>query len=243
MRVVNILDVPVSCCSREDLLSQVITWCREEQRRTITYVNAHCLNLAQSDPGYHQLLNQCDLVYADGVSVVWASRLLGGCPLEKITGRDWIYDFCRLAARRDIRVFILAGEPGIADRAGRVLRRQFPDLKVVGTHSGFLTERGQEAVLSQIEDASPDMIFVGMGAPLQEKWIWEHREEMSASVCWAVGALFDYVAGEEPPVPSWMERMALEWLWRFFVDPSGKWKRYLVGNPVFLFRLLRSLLR
>jgi exopolysaccharide biosynthesis WecB/TagA/CpsF family protein len=100
-----------------------------------------------------------------------------------------------------------------------------------------------EEVLVDIGRSNPQVVFVGMGAPLQEKWIAAHREEINAPVCWAVGALFDFVAGVEYRVPAWMNRLALEWLWRFLIDPSGKWKRTLVGNPVFVARVLRQKFR
>jgi N-acetylglucosaminyldiphosphoundecaprenol N-acetyl-beta-D-mannosaminyltransferase len=86
----------------------------------------------------------------------------------------------------------------------------------------------------------PDVTFVGMGIPDQEKWIDRQREYIPSSVCWGVGALFDYVAGVELPVPNWMNHLALEWLWRLLIDPGGKWKRYLLGNPVFAFRVFRQ---
>ena len=82
-----------------------------------------------------------------------------------------------------------------------------------------------------------------MGTPLQEKWLAAHRHQINAPVCWAVGALFDYVAGEEAPVPDWLDRINLEWLWRLLVNPLDKWKRYLIGNPIFLLRILRQKLQ
>lgn len=242
MKTVNILDVEVSCFKRNELLEQIISWAEEGTRKTITYVNAHCLNLSARQSNYRELLNQTDLIYADGVSVVWASRLLGGCPLEKITGRDWIYDFCALASQKKLRIYILAGKPGVVQHANANLTQQFPDLKIVGWHNGYLDKDSRTHVLQSIKETNADVLFVGMGAPFQEQWIAKHREEISAPVCWGVGALFDYVAGQEPPVPGWLEYLALEWLWRLVVDPLGKWRRYLVGNPLFLYRLFRRLL-
>lgn len=242
MKTIQILGVEISCLGRRALLKQVITWAREGKQRTITYVNAHCFNIATTNDNYHTLLNQTDLVYADGISIVWASKLLGRCSLEKITGRDWIYDFCELAAQAQLHICILAGKEGIAQTAQENLTQQYPNLKIVGAESGYLDANRTVEVIANINALAPDIVFVGMGTPQQEAWVAAHREELNVPVFWSVGALFDYVAGHEPPVPDWLNKLALEWFWRLLVDPLGKWRRYLIGNPLFLYRLLRSML-
>jgi len=106
---VNILDVNVSCLDVKGIFACVKEWVEGDLRKTILYVNAHCLNIASKDNYYRMLLNQTDIVYADGISVVWSSRILGGCELKKNTGADWIEDFCRFAEHESIRIYILAG--------------------------------------------------------------------------------------------------------------------------------------
>jgi N-acetylglucosaminyldiphosphoundecaprenol N-acetyl-beta-D-mannosaminyltransferase len=240
LRAVEILGVRVSCASREDVLQLPLDWAMGEGKRTIFYVNAHCLNLATREPTYRATLNQADLVYSDGVGVVWASRWLGGCPLEKVTGRDWIHDFSAQAAQSNLRIYLLAGTQEIIEKAQQNLIRQHTELKIVGTRNGYFEEAESDALIEEINQAAPQILLVGMGTPRQEKWLADHRDQIQAPVCWAVGALFDYVAGVEPPVPGWLNRLNLEWLWRLLVDPLGKWRRYLIGNPLFLYRLLRQ---
>jgi len=231
--------VRVSCATRADVLRIPLEWASQPQRRTILYVNAHCLNLAAADGAYRAILNAADLVYSDGISVVWAARWLGGCQLEKVTGRDWIHDFSALAARNGVRLYVLAGSAGCAATACRNLEQRYPDLQITGFHHGYFEEAETPDLLAEINRAAPDVLLVGMGTPRQEKWLAKHRECIQAPVCWAVGALFDYVAGDEPPVPAWLNRLNLEWLWRLLIDPSGKWRRYLLGNPLFVARLLQ----
>jgi N-acetylglucosaminyldiphosphoundecaprenol N-acetyl-beta-D-mannosaminyltransferase len=240
MDKVNILGAPVTCAGKDLLLEQAQVWSRQRQARLITYVNAHCLNVAHTDPAYLELLKTADLVYADGFSVVFAARFLYGARLEKITGRDWIYDFSRMAAEADLKVYILAGRPGVAQKAGSRLRQAFPGLQIVGARDGYFIGCSEEEVLREIRELRPQVVLVGMGIPLQEKWLAVHRTEIQAPVCWAVGALFDYVAGFEPPVPYWLNALAMEWLWRLILDPTGKWRRYLVGLPLFALRLIRQ---
>ena len=211
--------------------------------RTVLYVNAHCLSIASTDSSYHRLLNRADLVYPDGISVVWAGRWLGSACLHKITGADWINNVCEGALNRGLRLYILAGKPGVPQAARAALLKRYPGLEIVGACDGFFIEKNEADVLNEINQTAPDIIFVGMGAPLQEKWIAAHRLEIHAPVCWAVGALFDYVAGVEPRVPAWLNSLAMEWLWRLLIDPAGKWRRYLIGNPLFLYRILRQKLK
>jgi N-acetylglucosaminyldiphosphoundecaprenol N-acetyl-beta-D-mannosaminyltransferase len=237
---VNVLGVKVSCLGKQDILQIVFQWAFEERLRVITYVNANCLNVASANSTYHAMLNQADLVYPDGISVVWASRFLGGSKLEKVTGRDWIFDFCELAAACHLRFYILAGAPGVAEQARSNLLARWPALQLVGASDGYFAVKSETQVLQELALAAPQVLLVGMGAPRQEQWLAAHRTEIPAPVCWGVGALFDYVAGVEPAVPAWMNSLALEWLWRLMVDPGGKWRRYLLGNPAFAARLVRQ---
>jgi N-acetylglucosaminyldiphosphoundecaprenol N-acetyl-beta-D-mannosaminyltransferase len=238
----NILDVKVACINREQLLLMVDEWAGQADKKTILYTNAHCLNVASQDVKYRELLNQADLVYADGVSVVWSSRLLGGCSIEKITGADWIDDYCSLAQGRELRTFILAGKSGIAQKAAKNLMVHYPKLHIVGVCDGFFEEGGADeaALIAEINRAHPHVVFVGMGVPRQEKWLAAQRTRIEAPVCWAIGALFDYVAGIEPRVPRWLDSIGMEWFWRLLVDPKGKWRRYIIGNPLFVYRVLHQ---
>jgi len=185
---------------------------------------------------YLKILQSMDLVYPDGISIVWGSRLLGGCKLKKMTGADWIFNFCQLAERSGISIYIIAGKPGVAKHACKSLINKYPKLKICGIRDGYYSEISEDDLIDEINNVSPDVVFVGMGVPIQEEWIDSHRAEISAPVCWGVGALFDYVAGIEPRVPPWMNKLGLEWLWRLIVDPLGKWKRYLIGNLSFISR-------
>lgn len=240
---VDILGVRVSCATRNDVLQLPFEWSRQERKRTIFYVNAHCLNLAAKEPAYRTTLNQADLVYSDGISVVWAARWLGGCFLEKVTGRDWIHDFCAQAVQNQLRIYLLAGTQKIIEKAQQNLIHQHPGLEIAGARNGFFADAESAGLIEEINRTGPQVLLVGMGAPRQEKWLIDYRDQIQAPVCWAVGALFDYVAGEEPPVPGWLNWLNLEWLWRLLVDPIGKWQRYLIGNPLFLYRLLCQKIR
>jgi N-acetylglucosaminyldiphosphoundecaprenol N-acetyl-beta-D-mannosaminyltransferase len=236
------LGVNVSCVDEPTVLNLVKTWCQQSTLRTVFYVNAHCINISVEDNRYREILNQADLVYPDGIGVVWASFLLNGCQLEKITGRDWIEDFCSMANDNGFSIYILAGKPGIAQKAKKNLLKKTSQLQIIGTHNGYLSSKESIDIIEDINKKSPDVLLVGMGAPIQEIWIYRNRKQLKVPVCWAVGAMFDYVAGIEPPVPPLLNAMALEWLWRLLLDPRHKWKRYVLGIPKFLYRLIHQVI-
>lgn len=243
LEYVQINGVQVACLTQADLLDRVLEWASGGQPRSVFYVNAHCINHAQDDPVYRDILACADLVYADGVSIVWAGRMLGGCRLVKMTGAAWIDGYCSLAEQSALRTFILAGEPGVAQTAAARLIERYPGMQIVGVADGFIQERDENQVLSEVNSSGAEVLMVGMGVPRQELWIARHRERIHARVCWGVGALFDYVAGVERRAPGWMDSAGLEWLWRLMVDPAKKWKRYLLGNPKFALRVLQERLR
>lgn len=235
---IEILGVPVACVDWQQLISQVQVWVEQDQYRTVYYANAHTLNLAYQQPEFRSLLYNGDLVYADGRSVVWAGRWLWGVQLTKLTGARWIDLFCQHARDRGWRIYLLGGKAGIASQAAGSFIAQYDGLMVVGAADGYFQEKNEREVLEEIEALKPDVILVGMGSPRQERWLAAHREQIAAPVCWAVGALLDYAAGAERRAPGWLDRLGLEWAWRLGLDPGGKWRRYLLGNPLFVSRVI-----
>jgi N-acetylglucosaminyldiphosphoundecaprenol N-acetyl-beta-D-mannosaminyltransferase len=239
-RTVDILNVRVACLDFNGILDQVQDWLPRKERRTILYANAHCLNTACDDRQLGSALDRADLVYADGVSVVWASRLLGGCQLVKMTGADWIWPFCAWAQQQGVSLYILGGRPEVGSQAQNILLARYPNLKILGCADGFFQEKSEAEVIQEINTLCPQLLFIGMGTPNQEKWLAARRAVLDVPVCWAVGALFDYVAGDERRVPPWLYSLGLEWLWRLWLNPREKWRRYLLGNPRFVWRVLRQ---
>lgn len=240
IRSVEILGVPIACITREGLFHTVFTWAAQAEKRTICYANAHVLNTAKNDHSLLSILKQADLVYADGISVVLAGRYLYNITLEKLTARAWIHDFAARAAKNGTKLYLFGGMQGVSQRAATQLNLAHPDLQIVGCEAGVFSPDQEKSIVDQINQAQPDILFVGLGSPLQEKWMERNRHALVVPVCWGVGALFDYLAGDEKPVPARIDQLGLEWLWRLGMNPRGKWMRYLLGNPLFLWRILRQ---
>jgi len=224
-----------------NLVEQTVRAAQTGQHRMVLYANIHVLNTACGDPDLRRILNQADIVYCDGAGVQLGARLLGHCLPERMTGADWIEPLCAACAEKGVSLYFLGARPGVAAEAAARLRARHPGLRIVGAHHGYLADPAVCAgAIAAINAAHPDILLVGMGTPLQEKWIAAHRAELDVPVVWAVGALFDFVAGVQPRGPRWMLDHGLEWLCRLASDPRRLWHRYIVGNPLFILRVLKQ---
>jgi N-acetylglucosaminyldiphosphoundecaprenol N-acetyl-beta-D-mannosaminyltransferase len=187
-------------------------------------------------------LGQADLVYCDGAGVRLGARILGATIPRRMTGADFVWDLAALAADRGHSIFWLGGREGVARRAAERLVQRYPDLRIAGTHHGYFDRSGAEteAVVTTINDSQPTIVLVGLGTPTQEVWAIRHRGDILAPVVWCIGATADFVAGELPRAPRWMLDNGLEWLHRMWTEPRRMFRRYVVGNPLFVARMMRQ---
>jgi exopolysaccharide biosynthesis WecB/TagA/CpsF family protein len=195
------------------------------------------VNLACDDPTYHQTLQRADPVLRDGVGVEIGARLLKKRLAHNFVGTDFVPGLLRHLAPEPVRVFLFGAEPGIAERAADALRALGPYIRIVGTVGGY---GAFSRVADRVRAARPDVLLVALGNPLQERWIDEHQASLGVPVSIGVGALFDYLAGRVPRAPGWVLRLRAEWLFRLVVEPKRLWRRYVMGNPRFMWRVLRS---
>lgn len=243
-RRVEILGVGVDPLEVGELHRRLARAVRREEHALFLNVNAHALNLLYEDEELRSFFGRAQVVFCDGAGVMLAARLLGRRIPERITYADWIWRLASLAAAEGFTLYFLGGRPGVADEAARNLRRLNPGLEVRGTHHGYFDHRAgspqNEAVIKQINTASPDILLVGMGMPLQERWLMENWERIDARVALTGGAVFDYASGRLRRGPRLLTDNGLEWLARLFIEPRRLWRRYLIGNPLFLWRVLRQ---
>lgn len=193
-----------------------------------------------NDDEFRRCYCAADLVFADGMPLVWSARLLRRRLRARVTGVDLMAELCGLAALRGYRCFLLGAKQETLSETERVLRQRFPSMQIAGSHHGYFDDSGQ--VLKLIEQAQPQLLFVGMGSPRQERWIAEHRAQLPGVVL-PVGGSFDVLAGARRRAPRLMQRTGLEWTWRLAQEPLRLWKRYLLEDMMFLklfFRELRT---
>lgn len=224
------------------LLQCIINAGQQDKKSIIANVNVHAMNLAYELDGYRDFLNQADVVFCDGFGVALATRLTGQSISAKHrhTCPDWIEDLAVACQEHNLSLFLLAGNPGIAETAAEKLKHLAPHLKIA-THQGYFKKTGAEndEVVSRINAFKPDILYVGFGMPLQEQWIQENIHQLEAKVFLPLGACLDFYAGQVYRGPGWLTDHGLEWLSRLFTEPRRLWHRYLVGNPLFIARVVK----
>jgi N-acetylglucosaminyldiphosphoundecaprenol N-acetyl-beta-D-mannosaminyltransferase len=199
--------------------------------------NAHHMVMLQNDELFREIYREAFLVVPDGVSLLWAAKLLGVRLRGRVNGTDLFEALCQKAANKGLRIFLLGGREGAAEKAARILESRHPGLQICGfccPPLGFENESSQaENVLAKVSASRPDLLFVGLGAPKQEYWIYRHLELLNVPVSIGVGVSFEFVAGIVARAPRWMQNAGLEWLHRVCVEPRRLWRRYLFSNAHF----------
>ena len=239
----RIFDIPVDLGQPDELMQRITGWVGEPgPTRKVMYVNAHVLNQSQENPELHEVLERADLVYCDGYGVRLAAQALDVEIPHRMTGADWIWDLATMCEADGQSLYLLGSEPGVTHAAAERLRQRFPKLNVAGSHHGYFADGSphDDRVIEDINLRKPDMVLVGMGTPRQELWVEHNAARLDCDVVWTVGALFDYVSGRVPRAPHWLADNGLEWIFRLAIEPQRMWRRYLLGNPVFLRRVFQS---
>lgn len=244
MPKVELLGVQVDDIGLLNLVDEIDQKIRSQERLLVAHVNVTGLNLAYQISWLKDFYNQCDRVYCDGMGVILGARLLGKRLQERFTLADWIWLLAERFSISGYSIFLLGSAPGVAIKAGARLQERFPDLKICGSHHGFFnkekTHSENENVLAKIREANPDLLLVGMGMPLQEKWLKENWQDINSRVAITCGALFEYLTGDLRRGPRWMTENYLEWLARIVISPKRYTGRYLRDNPLFLYRILKQ---
>ena len=235
-----IFEIPIDLAQPSDLLHTISGWASQGRTRRVMYVNAHVVNQSRATPGLGEALRRADLVYCDGYGVRLAARVLNRPVPHRMTGADWIWDLARLCEVTGHPLYLLGSEPPLAREAAARLRYRYPRLEVAGAHHGFfdVDSPHNERVIDDITEHRARIVLVGMGTPKQELWVDRYADQLDGAIVWTVGALFDYVSGRTPRAPRLLSDHGLEWSFRLALEPHRMWRRYLLGNPAFLKRVL-----
>ncbi len=236
---VSVLGVSVCKLTRDQAIEAVGRLAAEESCQMLAYVNAHTLNLAVHDDVLRAALNRSALVMNDGFGLNLAAKLRGECFPENLNGSDFTLRLLELAATNGWGVFFLGGEPGVAEEAAHRLQGRIANLHIVGVCHGF-TNESDESLVRRVKDAGTAMLLVALGSPQQETWIDRNLGATGALIGVGVGAFFDFSAGKVVRAPRWMNILGIEWCFRLMQEPRRLWRRYIVGNPLFLLRAWRD---
>jgi len=242
IRRVDVLGVGVSAIDMPMALDEIERWIVDGEHRYVCVTGVHGVMESQRDAELRRIHNASGLTTPDGMPMVWCGHRAGAHWMDRVYGPDLMLALCERAAERGWRNYFYGGKEGTAEVLARRLKERFPGLIVVGTESPpfrELTPQEHDVETARIREARPDLVWVGLSTPKQERWMSANVERLGVPALLGVGAAFDIHAGTLKQAPPWMQRSGLEWLYRLYREPRRLARRYLSNNPRFVFALAR----
>jgi N-acetylglucosaminyldiphosphoundecaprenol N-acetyl-beta-D-mannosaminyltransferase len=235
--MLNFFGVPIVNTTMGEAVEWVIARAAGEEKQLMAFVNPDCLNIAWGNEEYRTALRQAERVLPDGIGIHIGCRMLGEALRANVNGTDMFPLLCEAASAAGLPVYLLGARPGIARAAADNMVRRYPALRVAGARDGYFEPDEEGAVVDAINNSGARILLVAFGAPRQELWLRRWRDRLAPPVAMGVGGLFDFYSGRIPRAPLWMREMGLEWVFRLMQEPGRMWRRYIIGNPKFLWRV------
>ncbi len=236
----KILDLNIVPFTYDEILKIIHNSISKRSHLSISYVNVFIALKARREKAFRDLLDGFSLLHADGIGIYLASRFLWknkGLP-QRITGTDLYYQILQLAETKGYGIFFWGGGTTASEALRKKLKQEFPSLKVTGSLSCEI--KFKDEVLEQLNHSESEILFLGLGTPSQEKWIATHGKKCNISTKICVGSGIDFLAGTYPRAPMLFRKVGFEWLYRMFIEPKRLWKRYLIGNPIFIYSIVKQ---
>ncbi len=211
-----------------------------EEKALLAFVNPDCLNIAYTHDRYRTVLRQAARVLPDGIGVKIGCRMRGLGLAANVNGTDLFPRLCERAARDGFSLFLLGARPGIAELVAENMRACYPNLIIAGVQHGYFTPAEESEIIARINASGAAVLLVAFGVPRQELWLAEHHDALMPPVRMGVGGLFDFYSGRISRAPLWLREIGLEWVWRLIQEPGRMWRRYILGNPLFLYRVWKQ---
>lgn len=240
-----LFDIPIANITMQQALEEIEKSIDAYKNRpedpcsVIHFVNAHCMNISTKDALYKEILQQANIIFADGSGINMAAKKFGIQLADNVNGTDMFPLLCKQFAASGKKLYLLGAAPGIAEKTGLWANEYAQKQVVAGWRDGFFTVDETPAVIADIIASKADLLLVAMGVPKQEHWIHTWHSQLSIPLAMGVGGLFDFYSGNIPRAPKWMRKMGIEWVWRLLMEPGRMWKRYIVGNIAFVIRVNR----
>ncbi len=241
----DILGVSVSAINLPIALDTIDKWIAERASNYICVTGVHGVMESRKDTELRAIHNRAGLVTPDGMPLVWISRAMGFRHVKRVYGPDLMRAVCEHSVARGYRHFLYGGAPGVGEKLECRLRELYPGIRIVGRHCPPfrpLTPAQDDEVVNLISAAAPDIVWVGLSTPTQERWMAAHTTRLNVPVLVGVGAAFDFIAGVKRQAPLWMRRSGLEWMFRLLTEPRRLGRRYLVNNPRFVALIAKQFL-
>ncbi len=221
------------------ILNKITVSIKSKKKLIILYANASTFVKLKKKSELLKALNEADIVFPDGIGVWLSSKILGVQKVEKFNWTDYAYDFLEISQQRKWKLFFIGSTDEILEKSVKNLKLKFPSIKIVGWLNGY-SDIKKIDVIQKINNAKPDIIWVGMGTPKQELWINQNKNNLQCYVIQAVGDIFSLLAREKIRGPKILQRMGFEWLFRLIAEPKRFWKRYILGIPIFFFLIIKE---
>ncbi len=243
---IDILGVQIDATNLNLACQTIESWVRDRKKSYICVAPVSTVMECQKDEHYRKIVNKAQMITPDGMPIVWLGRLAGNTTIERTYGPDLMLAMCRICAENGFKIFLYGGTQETCQQLELNLLAKFPKLNIVGLFSPPfrpLSDEENQRMIQEINKMNPDILWVGLGSPKQDIWMYTNRDKLDVPVMVGVGAAFDFLSGNKIQAPRWIQRSGLEWLFRLCCEPRRLWRRYLIGNPMFLCLLLKDCLR
>jgi N-acetylglucosaminyldiphosphoundecaprenol N-acetyl-beta-D-mannosaminyltransferase len=242
---VDILQVGISAVNMTATVETILSWINRGERQYVCVTGVHGVMECQGDEELRRIHNDSSLTVPDGMPLVWAGHLQGFSQMGRVFGPELMLEVFKTSVEKGCRHFLYGGAAGVAEELSKRLRQKFPGINIVGTWAPPfrpLTSAEEEQLIDQVSRLKPDIFWVGLGTPKQERFMAEYLPKLDAKVMVGVGAAFDIHTGRTKDAPDWIKRTGLQWLHRLSQEPKRLWRRYLINNPMFILKFIQQLI-
>lgn len=231
---IKLLSAVVDDISSEEIIEKIVTNKSYNGNLFVSYLTAWSLVIAEKDSEFSNILNETDICAADGMGAVLAAFLTSFKLIKKVTLHDYYKNLLREIEARKLRVALIGGYDGLSESACKIISNSYPKINICVQHTGFINLNNEKKLLNDLVLQKPDIVFLSMSQPVQEKWYYKHLNELPKSAYICTGAFFEFITGYVKPLPKsliFIRHIGMEWVWRLIHDPKKLWRRYLIGIP------------
>ena len=233
-RRVPILNTYIDALTMEETISEVEKIIARGIPTQHVVINANKVNLMNEDPKLKRIVNECPLINADGISILWAAKVLGLPIKERVTGIDLFLNLVKVASEKGYKIYLFGAKEEVVRKVKKVFEEEYPTLQIVGYRNGYFTEEDEPEIVKNMAESGADMMFVAFSSPKKEYWINKYIDQLNIPFVMGVGGSFDVVAGVTERAPKWVQIRGFEWLYRLVQEPRRMWRRYVIGNAQFI---------
>lgn len=243
MKRIHLFNTSIDNLSMAETIRKIQAAIKNKKQLHHVVVNAGKIVAMQSDDQLRKSVNSSDIINADGQAVVWASKLLGQPLKERVAGIDLMERLVDLSAGNHYKIYLLGAKQEVLEKVVRIYQEKYSKQLIAGYRNGYFDSHEEEDIASEISDSGAQLLFVAISSPKKENFLYKHRSKLGKlNFIMGVGGSFDVIAGKTKRAPVWMQKIGLEWFYRFLQEPKRMWKRYLIGNSKFIYLTTKELL-